>query len=73
MPHYSMTSETAGSHTETYDADSHDQETKKSYYHTFDDESVDKMKKYFKVEEEHDAFLRYLKNRKVPNTTPNDV
>jgi hypothetical protein len=68
-----MTSETTGSNPETYDADSHDQETKKSYYHAFDDDSVDKMKKYFKVEEDHDTFLRYLKNRKVPKTTPNDV
>lgn len=68
-----MTSESTGSKTETFDADNHDQETKKSYYHAFDDDSVDKMKRYFKVEEDHDLFMRYLKNRKVPKTTPNDV
>lgn len=66
-----MTTESTGS--ETFDADTHDQETKKAYYHAFDDESVDRMKKYFKVEEEHDTFLRYLKNTRVPGTTPNDV
>jgi hypothetical protein len=68
-----MTSETTGSTSNTFDADIHDQEIKKSYYHTFDDDSVDKMKKYFKVEEDHDVLLKYLKDRKVPKTTPNDV
>lgn len=73
MFNFSMTTESTASRNETFDADSHDQETKKSYYHAFDDDSVDKMKKYFKVEEDHDEFLRYLKHRKVPTTTPNDV
>lgn len=68
-----MTTESTGGNHETFDADGHDQETRKLYYHAFDDESVDKMKKYFKVEEDHDVFLRYLKNRKIPKTTPNDV
>ncbi|HKU49146.1 MAG TPA: hypothetical protein VJP79_04290 [Nitrososphaera sp.] len=61
---------------DTFEADNHDQETRKSYYHAFDDKSVENMKRYFKVEDDdhnHDAFLRYLKNRKVPTTTPNDV
>lgn len=73
MSSFGMTAESTASRNETFDADSHDQETKKSYYHAFDDDSVDKMKKYFKVEEDHDEFLRYLKQRKVPGTTPNDV
>ena len=68
-----MTSESPGSNRETFDADNHDQETKKSYYHTFDDKSIHKMKKYFKVEDDHDTLLRYLKNRKVPKTTPDHV
>jgi hypothetical protein len=68
-----MTSETTGSDQETFDADNHDEQTKKSYYHTFDDVSIDKMKKYFKVDEQQDVLLRYLKDRKVPRTTPNDV
>jgi hypothetical protein len=68
-----MTTESNASKSETFDADRHDQEIKKSYYHKFDDESVDKMKKYFKVEDDYEAFLRYLKNSKIPATTPNDV
>ena len=69
-----MTDEPTFSDNEIFDADNHDQETKKSYSHTFDDDSVHNMRQYFKVEDEHhDTFLRYLKNRKVPGTTPNDV
>ena len=68
-----MTTESTGSRSDTFDADIHDQDTKKSYYHFFDDDCIDALKKYFKVEEEYEAFLRYLKNRKVPTTTPNDV
>jgi hypothetical protein len=68
-----MTIESTGSDAEVFDADAHDQETKKAYYHKFDDDAIDGMKKHFKVEENHDTFLRYLKNRRVPGTTPNDV
>jgi hypothetical protein len=68
-----MTSETTGSNSKAFDADMHDQKTKKSYYHTFDDDSVDRMKKYFKVENNHDVLLKYLKDRKVPKTTPKNV
>jgi hypothetical protein len=68
-----MTSESTASSNETFDADNHDQEIKKLYYHAFDDDSVDKMKKYFKVEDDHAVFLRYLKEMRVPKTTPNDV
>jgi hypothetical protein len=68
-----MTSEITGSKPETFDSDAHDQETKKAYYHLLDDELVHKLRKYFRVEDDHDVLLRYLKRRKVPNTTPNDV
>jgi hypothetical protein len=68
-----MTLETTGPDPKTFDADSHEQETKKSYYHTFDDEVMEKMKKYFKVEEHHGELLKYLKKRKVPPTTPDHV
>jgi hypothetical protein len=68
-----MTSESTGSQPNTFNADSHDEETKKSYYHLFDDESVNAMKKYYKVEDDHDALLRYLKHQKVPKTTPDHV
>jgi hypothetical protein len=68
-----MTSESTGSDAKTFDADSHDQKTKKAYYHILDDDSVDKMKKYFKADDDHDVLLRYLKNRKVAKTTTNDV
>jgi hypothetical protein len=68
-----MTSESTGSSRGIFDADTHDQETKKSYYHLFDDEAIHKMSRYFKVEEHHEELLRYLKNRKVPTTTPDHV
>ena len=68
-----MTSEKTGADRETFDADTHDEDTKKSYYHTFDDEDIEKMKKYFKVEENHGELLRYLKTKKVPTSTPDHV
>jgi hypothetical protein len=67
-----MTAETSAG--KAFDSDEHDQETKKSYYHVFDDTTVEKMRHYFNVQhEDQEAFLRYLKDRKVPTTTPNDV
>jgi aromatic ring-opening dioxygenase catalytic subunit (LigB family) len=69
-----MTNETTGSNSKTFDADTHDQETKKSYYHSFDDEVIEKMKRYFKVEDDdHGELLKYLKKRKVPPTTPDHI
>jgi len=68
-----MTTEPLGSN-EIFDADTHNQETKKEYYHMFDDATVKKMKHYFKVDKVDQAiFLKYLKSRRVPATTPNDV
>lgn len=64
-----MTSESTGS-AETFDAD-----TKKQYYHLFDDVDMQKMKHYFKLEEEsdhHDVLLRYLKQRRVRTDIPLD-
>jgi hypothetical protein len=58
----------------TFDPDSHDQDTKKSYYHTFDDDTVTKMKSYYKVKKgDNHILLKYLKDNKVPSTTPNDT
>jgi hypothetical protein len=72
-----MTSESTGSNysnKNTFDSDSHVQEVKKSYYHIFDDKSVELMKKYFKIEDQNnEVFLRYLKDRRIPTTTPDDV
>ena len=70
---FNMTNESTGSTPETFDADTHDQETKKSYYHPLDDKAIHNMKKYFRMEEDHVALLRYLKNLKVPPTTPDHV
>lgn len=57
-----------------FDSDKHDQEIKKSYYHIFDDATIEKMRQYFNVQQDdQEAFLKYLKNRKVPTTNPNDV
>lgn len=67
-----MTTETTGSEsTKIFDADTHGEETKKSYYHLFDDDMIRRMKEYFKVEEEH--VMRYLKANKVAPTTPDHV
>ena len=69
-----MTSESTGS--EIFDADAHDQETKKQYYDIIDDETVESMARYFRVEQQsrdHDVFLRYLKQHRVPPTTPDHV
>jgi hypothetical protein len=69
-----MTSEITGGNDEIFDADAHEQEVKKSYYHTFDDEDVRKLKHYYNVPfEEHNILLRYLKDHRVPTTTPNDL
>jgi hypothetical protein len=68
-----MTSESTESLPETFDPDTHDQDIKKSYYHIFDDESIQRMKKYFKVENDASALVKYLKARKVPGTALNDV
>ena len=68
-----MTTETTGSNkTEIFDADAHDQETKKAYYHLFDDNDVKRMKEYFKVEEDY-SILRYIKAHRVAPTTPDHV
>ncbi len=67
-----MTAETTAG--EAFDSDKHDQEIKKSYYHIFDDATIEKMRHYFNVQQDdQEAFLRYLKDRKVPTTNPNDV
>lgn len=69
-----MTTETTSGDDRIYDADAHDQETKKSYYHAFDDVTVEKMKHYFNVNPaDQEALLRYLKSNSVPATSPNDV
>jgi hypothetical protein len=68
-----MTSELTGSTPELFDADTHNQEIKKAHYHFFDDDVIRKMAKYFRVEEDHEEFLKYLKHRKVPTTTPDHV
>jgi hypothetical protein len=58
----------------TFDADSHDQDKKKSYYHAFDDKTVEKMKGYYKVRKnDHEVLLKYLMDNKVHDATPNDT
>ena len=69
-----MTAETTAGDKSIFDAEAHDQETKKSYYHVFDDVTVEKMKHYFNVNpDDQEALLRYLKSNRVPATSPNDV
>ncbi len=69
-----MTAENTGGNNEIFDTDAHEQEVKKSYYHAFDDQDVNNLKHYYKVPfAEQDVLLRYLREHRVPTTTPNDL
>jgi hypothetical protein len=37
----------------------------KNYYHVYDENVIENMKQYFKVEDDHDALLDYLKKNTV--------
>jgi hypothetical protein len=38
---------------------------KESKYHIYDDETMESMVRYYKVEENFDSFLKYIKNRSI--------
>lgn len=38
---------------------------KDSKYHIYDDETMENMVRYYKVEENFDSFLKYIKNRSI--------
>jgi hypothetical protein len=37
----------------------------KNYHHLYDDNVMENMKHYFKVEDDHDALLNYIKKNRV--------
>lgn len=60
-----------------FDAYTHDKEIKKKYYQLCDDETIDSMKRYFKIEAEHSdneyVLSRYLKYHRLPKTNPDHI
>lgn len=44
-------------------ARSHSEKEKKQHYHIYDDKIIENMVHYYKVEENFDTLLRYIKSR----------
>jgi hypothetical protein len=36
-----------------------------NYHHLYDDGTIDTMKQYFKVEDDHDALMSYIKENRI--------
>lgn len=41
------------------------QEINRKHHHTYDDKTIESMKQYFKVEDDSDALLKYIKGNRV--------
>jgi hypothetical protein len=41
------------------------QEINRKHHHVYDDETIENMKQYFKVEHDSDALLKYIKGNRV--------
>ena len=41
------------------------QEINRKHHHVYDDETFESMKQYFKVEDDSDALLKYIKGNRV--------
>lgn len=41
------------------------QEGSKSYHHTYNNDAIENMKQYFRVEDDHDALLNYIKRNRI--------
>lgn len=39
----------------------------RNYHHLYDDETIETMKQYFKVEDSHDTLLDYIKKNRIPH------
>lgn len=46
-------------------AQSHSEKVKKNRYHIYDDQTIENMLRYYKIEENFDTLLRYIKSRGV--------
>ena len=43
----------------------HSQKVKKHHHHIYDDDTLENMLRYYKIEENFDTLLRYLKSRSI--------
>ena len=43
----------------------HSQKVKKHHHHVYDDDTLENMLRYYKIEENFDTLLRYLKSRAI--------
>ena len=41
------------------------QENSRNYHHLYDDETIENMKQYFKVEHDSDALLKYIRGNRI--------
>jgi hypothetical protein len=41
------------------------QETDRKRHHLYDDETIENMKQYFKVEHDYDALLKYIRGNRI--------
>ena len=41
------------------------QETDRKHHHSYDDETIENMKQYFKVEHDYDALLKYIRGNRI--------
>lgn len=44
-------------------AESNSEKEKRHHYHIYDDQTIENMVRYYKVEENYDTLLRYIKSR----------
>jgi hypothetical protein len=41
------------------------QETARKHHYLYDDETIENMKQYFKVEHDYDALLKYIRGNRI--------
>ena len=46
------------------------QEINRKHHHVYDDEAIESMKQYFKVEHDSDALLKYIKGNRINHDVP---
>ena len=46
------------------------QEINRKHHHTYDDKTIESMKKYFKVDHDSDALLKYIKGNRINHDVP---
>jgi hypothetical protein len=46
------------------------QETNRKHHHLYDDNTLENMKQYFKVEHDSDALLKYIRGNRINHDMP---